>query len=405
MTSDRRTHIILVLVAVASAFGQFGAVSSLGDVARHFADFHTTRSLQSQVGLSTTMLGTGLATLRLASLAALPLSALADRYGRARVLRRIVTLGLVFTALAAFSPGYWWFVFLFACARPLLSATNSLIQVIVTEISSDHIRVHRLAWLAAGAGGGAGLSAILHGFVRGDNSFRILFALAMVPVVILWPLLQQIDETHPRNRDLALPRLGVVPSELRGRVAILSTLAGVIALVSGPANSFAFVYGERVLHIPPSRVALVVSSSAILGLGGLLASRWSAQRLGRRRTVLIGTLATALTSTVAYFGGEVLFTGGYLVGVAAAAYLAPAASALTTESFPKAYRATAAGWVVVSGVLGATIGLFVFGAVGDAVNATGVNALRIPSLVTFLPLLPLIFLVLRLPETRGAEIN
>jgi AAHS family benzoate transporter-like MFS transporter len=403
--SDRRTQIILVLVAVASAFGQFGAVSSLGDVARHFADFHTARSLQSQVGLSTTMLGTGLATLRLASLAALPLSALADRYGRTRVLRRIVTLGLIFTALAAFSPGYWWFVFLFACARPLLSATNSLIQVIVTEISSDRIRVHRLAWLAAGAGGGAGLSAVLHGFVRGDNSFRILFALAMVPVVVLWPLLQQIDETHPHNRDRSLPRLGVVPHELRGRVAILSTLAGVIALVTGPANSFAFVYGERILHISPSRVALVVSSSAILGLGGLLASRWSAHRYGRRRTVLIGTFATAATSTVAYFGGEFLFTAGYLVGVAAAAYLAPAASALTTESFPKAYRATAAGWVVVSGVLGATLGLFAFGAVGDAINVAGQSALRIPSLVTFLPLLPLTFLVMRLPETRGAEIN
>lgn len=405
MSHERRTHVILVCVAVASAFGQFGAVSSLGDVARHFASFHAAKSLQAEVGLSATMIGSGLAILRLASLLALPLSALADRHGRTRVLRRIVTLGLAFTALAAFSPGYWWFVFLFACARPLLSATNSLIQVIVTEISSDAVRVHRLAWLAAGAGGGAGLSAILHGFVRGDNSFRILFALAMVPVVILWPLLAHIEETYPRERERVFPRLGVVPTQLRGRVAILSLLAGVIALVTGPANSFAFVYGERILHISPSRVALVVSSSAFLGLAGLVASRWSAHRYGRRTTVLVGTLATAGTSTLAYFGGEFLFTCGYLVGVAAAAYLAPAASALTTESFPKEFRATAAGWVVVSGVIGATIGLFIFGAVGDAVNAAGPTALRIPSLVTFLPLLPLSLLVLKLPETRGTPIT
>ena len=59
----------------------------------------------------------------------------------------------------------------------------------------------------------------------------------------------------------------------------------------------------------------------------------------------------------------------------------------------------------MSGVLGATLGLFVFGAVGDAMNVVGESALRIPSLVTFLPLLPLTFLVMRLPETRGTEIN
>ena len=163
-------------------------------------------------------------------------------------------------------------------------------------------------------------------------------------------------------------------------------------------------YGERVLHIPPSRVAVVVASSALLGLAGLLASRWSAHRLGRRHTVVIGAVATAATSTIAYFGGETLFTAGYLFGVAAAAFFAPAASALTTESFPRSYRATAAGWVVVSGVVGATLGLFVFGAVGDALNTVGPSALRIPSLVTFLPMLPLVFLVYRLPETRDTAL-
>ena len=394
----------MVAVAVAAAFGQFGAVSSLGDVAKHFANFHEARSLQAQVGISTTVLGTGLAVLRLASLAALPLSALADRHGRTRILRRIVILGLTFTALAAFSPGYWWFVFLFACARPLLSATNSLIQVIVTETSTDRNRMHRLAWLAAGAGLGAGLSAVLHGIVRGENSFRILFALAMVPAIVLWPTLRHVLETHRRDDSATMPRLGSVSPEYRGRLIILAILAVVVALVSGPANSFAFVYGERVLHIPPSRVALVVASSALLGLAGLLASRWSAHRLGRRHTVVIGAVATAATSTVAYFGGETLFTAGYLFGVAAAAFFAPAASALTTESFPRSYRATAAGWVVVSGVVGATLGLFVFGAVGDALNTVGPSALRIPSLVTFLPMLPLVFLVYRLPETRDTAL-
>jgi hypothetical protein len=37
------------------------------------------------------------------------------------------------TVAAAASPGYWWFVAIFACGRPLLSASNGLAQVTAAE--------------------------------------------------------------------------------------------------------------------------------------------------------------------------------------------------------------------------------------------------------------------------------
>ena len=40
-----------------------------------------------------------------------------------------VTVGLVATVVAAVSPGYWWFVVIFALGRPFLSSTNALAQV------------------------------------------------------------------------------------------------------------------------------------------------------------------------------------------------------------------------------------------------------------------------------------
>ena len=107
-------------MALCSGFGQFGAVAALGDVAKSFGQT-TGGTFVQQAGLSASELGVGLAILRLASIGALPLSGLADRIGRRPVLIVTCAVGLLFTMLAAASPGYWWFVVIFALGRPLLS--------------------------------------------------------------------------------------------------------------------------------------------------------------------------------------------------------------------------------------------------------------------------------------------
>lgn len=391
-------------VALAAGFAQFGAVASLNDVARHFGHPEAHGSLRSAVGLSGSLLGLGLAILRLSSLLALPLASLADRWGRTRVLRRALLVGLLATALASLSPGYWVFVLCFAFARPLLSAASTLVQVITVELSSTARRMHRLVIMTAGAGIGAGLSAILHGVIRGPNSFRWLFALALVPALLVIPLLHSVPEPRRHSPDAPFVRLGTVPRGVRGRLAIVAVVAFATGMISGPANGFAFVYAEGILKISPHVVATVVAISALTGLAGLVLSRRLSRTLGRRWTVAIGALTLAVTSTFAYSGGTFDFVAGYMVGVAAAGLFAPAASALSTEIFSHAIRATAAGWVVVAGVLGATVGLGVFGLVGDAVHASSVTSLRIPALVTFLPLIPSVLLLARLPESRGVDL-
>jgi MFS family permease len=399
--SLNRITVALFLAALLAGFGQFGAVASLNDVARHFGHLSSHGSLQSVVGLSGSMIGVGLATLRLASLAALPLASLADRWGRTKVLRRTMTVGLLATALASMSPSYWFFVMCFALARPLLSAASALVQVITVELSATSQRIHRLAIMAAGAGLGAGLSAVLHGIIRGPDSFRWLFAMAFAPALFISPLLGSIPEpAHERPPA----RLASVPGEIRGHLAVVATVAFAVGMITGPANGFAFVYGEGILKISPQVVASVVALSALTGLGGLLISRSLARSLGRRWTVVIGVLGSGLTSAYAYSGGRFNFVAGYLVGVGAAGVLAPAATAISTEIFSHSHRATAAGWVVVAGVLGATAGLGLFGWVGDAVHTSGVSALRIPALVTFLPLMPTLLLLRRLPESSEMEL-
>ncbi|HUX04872.1 MAG TPA: MFS transporter [Acidimicrobiales bacterium] len=399
-----RITLVLFGVALAAGFAQFGAVASLNDVARHFGHPEAHGSLRSAVGLSGSLLGLGLAILRLSSLLSLPLASLADRWGRTRVLRRTLVVGLVATALASLSPGYWFFVLCFAFARPLLSAASTLVQVITVELSSNARRMHRLVIMTAGAGIGAGLSAILHGVIRGPNSFRWLFALALVPALLVVPLLRSVPEPRRHSPDAPFVRLGAVPRGVRGRLAIVAVVAFATGMISGPANGFAFVYAEGILKISPHVVASVVALSALTGLAGLVLSRHLSHTLGRRWTVAIGAVTLAATSTFAYSGGTLDFVAGYMVGVAAAGLFAPAASALSTEIFSHAIRATAAGWVVVAGVLGATVGLGVFGLVGDAVHVSSVTSLRIPALVTFVPLIPSVLLLARLPESRGVDL-
>jgi MFS family permease len=105
-------------LTLAVGFAEAGATTTLGDVARAFGEVSPAGSVAATVGLSGTTLGIGLAAIRLASVAGLPLAALADRAGRRPVLLGCVAAGLGVTALAALSPGYWWFVALLAAARP-----------------------------------------------------------------------------------------------------------------------------------------------------------------------------------------------------------------------------------------------------------------------------------------------
>jgi AAHS family benzoate transporter-like MFS transporter len=394
-----RVTVVLFLAALVAGFAQFGAIDSLNDVAKHFGHLSSTGSLQSVVGLSGSVLGLGLAALRLASLLSLPLASLADRWGRTKVLQRTIVLGLVATAAAALSPSYWFFVLCFAFARPLLSAASTIVQVITVELSSTKRRITRLVIMAAGAGLGAGLSAILHGLIRGPDSFRWLFSLALLPVVVIMPLLRVIPEPLQRSSDAPLARLGSVPRALRGRLAIVSMVVFSVGMITGPANGFTFVYGEGILKMSPREVATVVTLSALTGLAGLVLSHRLATLVGRRWTVALGVLATALTACFAYSGGRTDFILGYMVGIGAGGLLSPALTAISTELFSHDVRATSAGWIVVFGVVGAVSGLVLFGWVGDMVHTSSVTSLRVPALVTFLPFLPALALLRRLPES------
>ena len=255
-----------VAVAVfASGFGQFGVVAALGDVARGFGQVNHGATLADQAGLSGTDLGVGLAIMRLASLGALPVTGLADRFGRRMLLLVTVGAGLALTALAAASPGYWWFVAIFACGRPLLSATNALGQVTAAEQTASRDRARAVALIAAGYGAGAGVIAIVHSLVAGTLGFRGVFVLALVPLALLPLLGRWIAEPERFTVAAAgsghpIPVLGAVARPYRRRLAVVVILAFAVSVITGPANSFVFLFAQNVL-----RQAGIVTAGMVAG--------------------------------------------------------------------------------------------------------------------------------------------
>ena len=515
--------------ALASGFAQFGATAALGDVARTFGAPAGGASITAKVGLSGTTLGIGLAIIRLASLGSLPLAGVADRRGRKLTLIGCVALGLALTATAAISPSFWWFVFIFALGRPLLSATNTIAGVIAAEETTSKDRAKAIALVTAGFGIGAGLIALLRGAFGDQLGFRGLFVLALVPLAIT-PLIARRLKEPDRYRRLRVGTLGAsIPAsptsggsgtatettnepkaaagapdqpgargrppsdreggpgawseerggvaageaqtrasgsdeaegggsaageaearasgwtgaepgvgahgevgrwgeaartatrraersiavgsrklwligrlrpDLRPRLWLLTVLTFAFSFVTGPANTFLFVYAENVLGMSRGTTSLMVLAAGPIGLTGLLIGRWGADKFGRRRAAAISQVLVALAGIVTYSGAPNRVVVGYLLAIVAASAYGPATATLVAELFPTSVRATVAGWLVAAGVLGAVAGLLVFGTISDVLDSFGLAAVVIggPVLLTSILFAPL-------PETVGMELE
>ena len=264
--------------------------------------------------------------------------------------------------------------------------------------------------MTAGYGIGAGLTALVRGVAGGELGFRGLFALALVPLAATPLLARRLEEPDRYQRlrvaadpELAATRpavLGRVGAELRPRLWLLAVLAFSIAFVTGPINTFLFVYAENALGMSRSSTAAMVLAAGPIGLVGLVIGRWAADRLGRRVTAAGTQAMVALAGMVTYSGSRPAVAAGYLLAILVASAYAPSFGALGSELFPTSVRATAAGWLVAAGVVGAVAGLIAFGLLTDALSSFAAAAVLVCA-----PVVLTCVLFARLPETRGLELE
>ncbi len=390
-------------ISVPVGFAQFGPAAALSDVANTFGTAAVDPDTVEQLALSGGVIGLGYAIIRLSSLGSLAVAGSADRFGRRAVLLTTVTIGLALTATSSLAWSYWAFVAIFALGRPFLSASNAVAGVTAAEYTDTKNRSAAIVLIAAGYAVGTGLTLIVR-YLGGDAlGFRGLFALAAVPLLLLPLAARKLKETSRfQQAERAEPAavLGRVPTAVLPRLLLVMVLTGSIALVTGPANTYVFFYGEQLAGLSTGMVTLAGLLGGPVGLVGLLVGRWGADHLGRR-------LTSALAMGVAAAGGILLYSGlggwtvlvGYPLTLGGQAAYGPPAGALDAELFRTENRATVAGWLTVSGVLGASAGLLAFGLLWEIIGFAAA------ALVLFAPVALIAWLYLLLPETRHRELD
>ena len=389
-------------LSVASGFAQFAVITGLADVAREFSDEPVPAD---ELALSGTAIGVGLAVIRAAALGGLPLAALADRLGRKAVVLAVTVAGLALTAVAALAPAYVVLVALLAAARPLLSATNAVAGVIAAEETRAADRSRAIALVTAAYGTGAGTTTVVRAVWGHALGARGLFALCAGALLVLPLIARLLEEPDRFARLQALGQrahlaLGSVHRQVRGRLALLCLLTFSATFAATPVTSFVFAYAETALGLPRRLQPLVAVPAAAGALLGLVAGIWAADRLGRRPTSALLHVVAGLGGVATYAAAVPLAIGGYVTVLAAGSAYAPAVGAMSAEIFPTADRATAAGWLTAASAAGAVSGLIAFGVLVDAFDGwLG------PALLVNLPMMATSALYLRLPETRGMELE
>lgn len=397
-------------LALFAGFGQFGVVVLLGDLAEAFSQPHPEKGIAAGVGMTGTTIGIGLAIIRLSSVGGLWAAGIADRFGRRRVLITACAVGLALTAASAAAPTWWWFVGLFALGRPLLSGTNAVAGVVAAEETSSGDRAKAIALVGAAYALGTGAFTIIRAVVDPMLGFRGILALTLVPL-LLSPVVGRRVEEPARYLDLRSSQaaaatrtrrrlLGPVRRDLIPRLALLCGVHFGVGLLTGPINSYLFLYGEEVLDVSPMWMSGLFVVSGLSGLLGLIIGRAGADRIGRRLTAGCALVVGCLAAFGAYSGPLWAFAVGLPLTVMAASAFTPAAGALDAELFPTSTRATAAGWLTAVQVLGAVTGLAAFGIVAEVTGSFTIAAAMVS-----LPVGLLALLYLPLPETRGMELE
>ena len=341
--------------------------------------------------------------IRFAGVGALVGSVAADRLGRRAVLLGCAAIGLVATGVAALMPTFWAFVIVVALGRPLLTTTNAVVPVVAAEEATTRHRTSALAYVAAAYAGGAGLVSVMRSLGDGIGYRPILLGTAAT--VLLLPVIgrfvrdapavvEHADEVHADQQ-----RLGLVDRADVGPLVLLCALAALTNVVTGPALTWLFVYGEQVVGASSDLMAVLVIGAGVTGFAGLLVGRWAADRAGRRTAAAIGTALVPLTAIWLYSGGTTALAVGYLASVFLLGMVGPPVAALLNEVMPTRTRATANGWVGLAAVIGGVTGLATFGAFIDRMTSYTEAAAWL-----FLPTLPFAFAYLLLPSDVNDDI-
>jgi MFS family permease len=345
---------------------------------------------------------------------------LADRYGRKPVISVTVLCYTVLTLFTALSRGVGSFTIFQSSAQIFLAAEFGVAVTMISEEFPDARRGRAIAALHMVAFLGVTAAALTYALMAESRwGWRGMYLLGIAPLVMVWYLRRGLRETarfiaHERARTVAgqarpefwqqiRKTLTPFAGPYRSRLLIMSGLWNSIGLIGGPMVTFFPLFAKRDHHWKSHQISTAIILAYAMGTIGSMLSGFLMDRFGRRFT-------TSFFYLLAGAAMYVLFTsdtyGAILVGevVTMFAYQAArtATSALSTELFPTAIRATGYNLCVqVIGQLCWTLSPVAIGLLSAPLGGLGNAA----SLFAAGPLIGVVIIWSAIPETRGKTLE
>jgi MFS family permease len=345
---QRRTLLWAGLAVVLTAFDGSVLVLALPAISR---DFNANTPALSDLG----------SVLALGSLGALPLSTLADRFGR----RRLIAAGVLgFSAAnlaSAFAPSLAVLALLRLVAVCFEILVGSVATALIVEEAPVGRRGQAVSVLALLSGLGAGITVVAYPVLA--PHWRWLFLAGGIGLVLAPMIWLRLPEGSTWMRvhvtTSALRLLGQAPW-LR-RVLVFAAVSALLAVLLEPAGLFYTLFASSSLHLTPAGISTLIVVSGAAGATAYLAGGFLTDRFGRRGPAIVLTLATAIATSLSFATATAGFLVGNVLWSVFASASAPVFGAWSAELFPTRARATAEATSAVAAAVGSIAGLQVVG--------------------------------------------
>ena len=384
ITLDRRQTVILIWASVAVVVTTFEGSVLVIAMPAVAAEFHASVPGLADLG----------SVLAIGTLGALPLSTLADRFGR----RRMIALGVAGSSLAnlisGFAPSIAVLAFfkLFAVGFEVL-VVGVVTALIVEEAPAEHrgTAVSVIALLA-----GVGIFIVVVAYPIIAPHWRWLYyagGVGLVLAPLIWWLLPE-SKTWQRAHVTGSALRLLMERPWRRRLIILATMTALLGVLLEPAGLLYTVYASFVLHWSTVAISILIVVSGTAGAVSYLGGGYLTDRFGRRGPAIGLAVATAASTSLSFATGSVGFFIGNVLWSGFASASTPVFGAWSGELFPTRGRATAEAAIAVVTAVGNIAGLQ---AVALLASTTGVGgAIELGGVVAIAGAL-LLFL---LPETK-----
>ncbi|HUY26812.1 MAG TPA: MFS transporter [Candidatus Binataceae bacterium] len=366
--------------------------------------------IQKGLKIAEARLGAMLSLIRFGYILSFFLTPLADVFGRRRLLLYTIYGYTTLTGLSALAPNERSFVILQIFARAFAGAEGIVALVILVEEVDAGVRGWTVGLLGALSSVGYGLAAGVFALVNViPYGWRGLYALALIPLVIIIPLRRALPESHRYEAEArgsehtSNPLVPVMAlfREYPGRLAMLMSVAFLGNMGGTAAGMFFPKYLQEAHGYSPANVStLYIVGGAVGILGNIIVGRMS-DRIGRRTMGSICFLAAPLLTIWIYHSSGAAIIAAWILELFFDTASGTIVAAYSAELFPTSHRSTAGSALGVAGTTGGAIGLLLEGALFSYFHS---HWTAISYLTVFWIIAPFI-MYFGYPETAGQELE